>query len=509
MAFRSLGEAVLATASAHPSRPALWAKGQSLTYSELAGKASRIAAAITRSSGFTPGNRVAILANRTETLYVAILGALIAGAAYVPLNPRFPIARNRAILSRSEATVLVVDEAHQPVTGELTEGLALLPAIIRAGALANGGSAATPVCADNPGGLAYVFFTSGSTGEPKGVPIRHSSVFAYLDGIRDYFAPSPQDRILQLVDVTFDLSVHDIFLTWTSGACLYSVPENAVLLCSRFVEEHEITSWLSVPSTAGLIKQAGMLDPGSMPSLTHSFFCGEALPGPVAAAWAAAASNAQVINIYGPTEATIAISAFRCDTASLSQMDIVPLGHPLGEQKMALFDPEGRPTATGEIGEICLAGSQLSDGYWRAPDLTAERFFEAQGDRWYRTGDLGTFATEVGFIYRGRADHQVKLRGYRVELQEIEAVVRAASGSDLVAVVPWPMSKTGQAMGCVAFTLPLSTEPVAVLAACADKLPDYMLPSRIIQISEFPLNPNGKVDYPRLRLHPELATSHD
>lgn len=512
-----LGRAVLACARAYPDRPALWSRGEVLTYAELLTRAGALADALVLQSGLAPGDRVAILADRTATLYVAILAALLAGCAYVPLNPRFPVARNRSILTRSGARALISDDRHASGLPELLQEVSRPPAVLLPQSTTAVDLLVEPILADQigpasgrfpceeaAGELAYIFFTSGSTGEPKGVPIRHASVAAYLRGIGTVFTPTPDDRILQLVDVTFDLSVHDIFLAWTSGACLYSVPENAALLCTRFVEDHDITAWLSVPSTAGLIRQAGLLEAGSMPSLRYTFFCGEALTGSVAAAWAEAAPHSAVYNIYGPTEATIAISAYRCVPDQVASMAVVPLGEPFPEQRMALFAPDEESRAA-DMGELCLSGSQVSDGYWEAPELTARRFFEAEGQRWYRTGDLASYDPALGFIYRGRTDHQVKLRGYRVELQEIEAAVRAATRCDLAAVVPWPLGPEGGALGCIAFVPELRDAESDVLAQCARSLPDYMVPSRIIAIGTMPLNANGKVDHMALRQHPALT----
>ena len=153
-----------------------------------------------------------------------------------------------------------------------------------------------------------------------------------------------------------------------------------------------------------------------------------------------------------------------------------------------------------------LSGSQLTRGYWRAPDIDAEKFIVADGRRWYRTGDLARYDPEFGFIFAGRADHQVKIGGFRVELQEIETVVRAVSGRDVVAVVPWPVSEEGGALGCVAFIAGPAQDAEPIRAQCREKLPDYMVPQKIIHLSEMPLNSNGKVDYLQLKSHPLLQT---
>jgi non-ribosomal peptide synthetase component F len=223
---------------------------------------------------------------------VGILAALFAGAAYVPLNPRFPVQRNRTILERSNATALICDDRHRQILRALVEDLPSRPIIV----LPEGDAEApldvqqlnhanlitdisddSPLCGRGGNDIAYILFTSGSTGVPKGVPISHANVLNYIKSATRLSGITSEDRNIQPVDLTFDLSVHDMFMTWLNGASLFSVPENAALLAARFVEEHKITGWLSVPSTAGLMKQAGTLTYGSMPSLRYTFFCGEPL----------------------------------------------------------------------------------------------------------------------------------------------------------------------------------------------------------------------------------------
>ena len=484
-----LGSAVAEIARTYSTRPALWAKGELLTYGELLARAGGMARA-RRQSGATPAERGAIPSERTTTAYAGILAALIAGAAYVPLNLRFPADRNRRILESSGARALICSDPQAEAGRALTAGLADVRLLV--GSQSGAGPTESLPCEEEAGKLAYVFFTSGTTGDPKGVPISHENVFAYLRGISTMTDVTSDDRVMQAVDLTFDLSVHDIFLAWTSGACLYSIPENGTLLCTRFVEEHGGTHWLSVPSAAALVKQAGLLTPGSMPSLKYSFFCGEALTGAVAENWAAAAPNSEIINIYGPTEATVAFSACRYMPGQAQPPAVVSLGEAFPEQHMGLFSEAGESVQDG-VGEICLSGSQVTEGYWNAPEITAERFFEADGRRWYRTGDLGRYVSREGYAYLGRADRQVKIRGYRVELQEIENAVRKATACDLVAVIPWPLEESGAALGCVAFIVGGSTGDA--LERLRELLPDYMVPSSIEQITEMPLNANGKIDH--------------
>ena len=503
---QSLAEGLLQSGAKFAQRPALWCRNQLLTYAQMFGAAKMLAGTMTERFGIGPGSRVAILSDRTSTAYTGIVGSLLSGAAYVPLNPRFPVERNRTMVQRSGASVVICGERYRERLPDLFQELFPVPAVLLPESEQRCGSGRelvkseidirlpeNYVVASKPDDNAYILFTSGSTGVPKAVPISNRNVLRYLRSASELSEVGPDDRSIQLVDLTFDLSVHDMFMTWLNGACLYSVPENGSLLSVRFVQENEVTCWLSVPSTAALLKQSGELTENSLPSLRKTFFCGEALPSTVAQAWRAAAPNSSIMNIYGPTEATVAFSAFKCvDGTTIPP--VVPLGFPLPEQEMGLFTPQGQRVGEG-AGEICLSGSQVMSGYLDAPELTATRIFESEGRRWYRTGDIGKYDDSLGYLYAGRIDRQVKIRGFRVELQEIETVVRGASGSDLVAVLPWPTTPDGLALGCVSFVAGARASAEQIIAACAKFLPDYMVPGEIMFIDSIPTNANGKTDY--------------
>lgn len=523
---QSVADRLLQIADEHADKPALWVRNQRFTYSDIFTEAKVLASSLLKTGAVQPGDRVAFLANRTKTAYVSIAAALLAGATYVPLNPRFPVDRNRRILNQSGATALIIDDRNSKKLAEIllnvehklcvfapesqSSELAAFSAISRDKISAAGtlGCINSTASAED---YAYILFTSGSTGVPKGVAITHGNLCAYVNNISQLVGGiGPGDRIIQLADLTFDISVHDIFCSWLNGAELYSIPEGASLMSTRFVQDHRLTGWFSVPSTAGLLNQAGFLERNALPSLRFALFCGEALTGNVAEAWCIAAPNAQTFNLYGPTEATVAFTAFRYVGGQAAPPAIVSLGHPFPDQMVGLFDPHTQQhVLPGETGEICLSGTQVSLGYWQAPELNAKAFFEANERRWYRTGDLGRYDEQLGFQFSGRVDHQVKIRGYRVELQEIETVVREATNRDVVAVIPWPADADGGARGCVAFVSALEVDEAGVRAACANLLPDYMIPSRVFCLPDMPLNSSGKVDYSRLSAHPLLQNVGD
>jgi len=520
----NLARLVHKTATDHPEKAAIWARGTTVNYREFDERATATANAL-RAAGVSPGDRVCILSHRSASLYVSILGVLYAGATYVCLNPRYPEARNRMIIGLAGASGLIVDDklaanANALISGNPSVAVVLTPDSDPGSPFDSpqtlGKSdltdTATPPMLDCAGpDLAYIMFTSGSTGKPKGVPISHGNVCAYLRNLIAFSGEvHPGDKVVQVADVTFDISVHDMFYAWTNGACIISIPENAGLMSTRFVEEHGITHWFAVPSTARLLFEAGLLEPGCISTIKCSFFCGEPLVASVASAWLEAVDGSPVYNLYGPTEGTVAVSGRRFTPADFEPHEVVSLGLPFGNNGMKIFDPDTNipHTDNSKVGEICLSGDQITGGYWQSPELNAKSLFtDDAGNIWYKTGDLGSYDEDKGFLFAGRVDHQVKIRGFRVELGEIEGVVREAAGVGQVAVLPWPLSEDGAALGCVVFVPTKESEAVrgAIRQACAEKLPDYMQPNPIYFIGALPLNVNGKTDYKAL--HEQLVSS--
>jgi len=514
----TLTSALARSARLFPDRPAVWARGETRTFDELWGAAGTLAAALI-DAGVEPNDRVALLCSRTITAYTAIAAALRAATTYVPLNPRYPLERNRSILAASGASALIIDRKCAALFEHLLEAPPPSLRVILAPEPDTRRPAVNTLFLDSKDldrsatrraqwpspaaeDFAYLLFTSGSTGAPKGVPITHGNVTSYLTGISNVAPVSPEDRLIQLVDLTFDLSAHDMFMAWTNGASIVSVPENATPLAPRFVQEQQATMWLSVPSAIGIAHQAGLLGPATLPSLRCSLFCGEAFPTALAQTWARAAPNSVIHNLYGPTEATIAISYFTYQPGDAPT--VLPIGQAFEGQGMALFDEFGQPVAPGAAGEVHLAGSQLTRGYWRQPKLDEDKFLTIDGTRWYRTGDLGRWSESDGFHYLGRMDHQIKIRGYRVELLEIEGALRTATGRDLVAVIPWPQAVDGVADGVVGFVAGEPLDPSTIRKRLETCLPDYMLPHSLLFLEALPLNSNGKIDTRALAESPAL-----
>jgi amino acid adenylation domain-containing protein len=522
--FQSLYEGFRQAAETHPDNPALWVDGQRHTYADLKTYASRLANAIVDNEERAMP-LAAVMGYRSFSSYASVLGVLAAGKGYVPLNPTFPPDRLRRMLALSKVEVLVASDEALELLEQVLEGIEdelaiICPDVGGAGDLPQRfpghrwlgpgvlesapADLAAPVA--SPGDTAYLLFTSGSTGIPKGVAVSQGNVAAYLRYTIERYQVGPQDRLSQTFDLTFDLSVHDLFVSWWSGACLYAIPRRQLMGPGKFIRDHELTLWFSVPSLIMLMAQMRMLKPGLFPSLRWSLFCGEPLPAKSAALWQEAAGNSILENLYGPTEATIAISNFRWDqetSPAKCRQGVVPIGHVYEGQRAIVADSEFNELPSGEQGELMLAGSQVTGGYLNNPEKTAAQFVQRTDDpgvTWYRTGDLVEADPDGCLYYMGRVDNQVQVRGYRVELQEIDHALREASGSDLAVSVAYPPdSATVEAVYGFVAALGAPAED-KILAECRESLPDYMVPERVFLIDSLPRNVNGKIDRKALGL---------
>jgi amino acid adenylation domain-containing protein len=518
-AAETLGTVFLHSALRHADRTAVWTDEASLTYRELAELACGIAHTLI-DSGLADGtHRCGVLGSRGLADYAGLLGASLARCTYVPLNLRHPPQRLAAVIADAALDAIVVSRSGLEAARELLSAtprglLVLLPELSAAP-----GWACTMqhrfLCGPDfprarperlPRGQgedgAYLLFTSGSTGAPKGVLVRNRNALPYLRWANDRYQPRADDRFTQLFDLTFDLSVHDLFLCWGAGGTLYRVPDRARFVPRDFVRRHELTMWFSVPSTAATMLGLRALRPGDFPSLRQVSFCGEALPTRLATAFADAAPNAVIDNIYGPTEATIAITAFRLPPDASGLPEVMPIGEAFPQQHAEVVDADGQRVMDDAEGELCLAGSQITDGYWRRPDLTEQRFvrfpWDPRSRLWYRTGDRARRSAEHGLLFLGRLDRQVKINGHRIELQEVEAVLHQA-GAGNAAAIAWPIGAEGLARGIIGFIGRSEHSAEAVLDSCRRHLPPYAVPSAVHLLDEWPTNTSGKTDYGRLR----------
>jgi amino acid adenylation domain-containing protein len=461
-----------------------------LTYAELSDLVDRIASVLVRGKH----ERVGLLAARGAVTYAGYLAVQRLGATVVPLNPTFPEARNQAIIEAANLDQVLTEDCDLSMPAR-----AIAPR--------------TPA----PHDVAYILFTSGSTGAPKGVPIQHHNVAAYLEHVIPTYEVGPGCRLSQTFDTTFDVSVFDMFVAWGSGATLV-VPTRQLLAPARFVARREITHWCSVPSTVSLAQGLRGLRPGSMPTLRKSAFIGEAFTLQQAQAWQDAAPNSALINLYGPTELTVSCTEYTLPTSRTDwprpANGTVPIGVAYSNMEYVVLGEHGRQA---DEGELCFRGPQRFPGYLD-PGHNVGRFLQFDGnvaiaydgttpltdEHWYRTGDRVRHSAGQ-LVHLGRLDHQVQVRGYRVELGEIEAALRDQPGvRDAVALaLPDVNGEFCLEAVCTGATL----DAAKLLAALRSRLPSYMVPRRVTFLDELPRNDNGKTDRQALlsRLNSRVA----
>lgn len=507
----------LRSAEAYPQRPAVVVEGRTVSYCELRQAALSIAASLQRWASSEGPQLTGVFAYRSVTAFAGVLAALLRGHGYVPLNRTFPPERTTTMLNRAGCRAIIVDrgsESQLPdILDETThELLVILPEREETDSLKGrfpkhtflGREDLEPAknwreAATATESIAYLLFTSGSTGLPKGVMVSHGNVGYFVDVMVERYQITSDDRLSQTFDMTFDLSAFDMFVAWERGACVCCPTPKTLLNPARWIRDSCLTVWFSVPSVGIFMKRFGTLQPNSFPGLRWSLFCGEPLPVEVARAWAEAAPHSIIENLYGPTELTISCCLYRWrgnESERECHLGIVPIGEPYPGMHLRVVDEELREVQEGSDGELLMTGPQLALGYWQDSAKTAQAFVVPPGDDrvYYRTGDrVRKPVASNPLLYLGRTDHQIKVLGHRVELGEVEAALRKESGVQSVAALGWPLVSAGAA-GIVAFIGERSLDTVAIRAKLQTQLPSYAVPREIHLLSNLPLNPNGKID---------------
>jgi amino acid adenylation domain-containing protein len=510
----NLADEFLASASRYGDRPALWVDGVEYTYSQLAGTVRDIAAWLrTRNVGV--GSRVGILASRSVQAYAGILAACWVGATYVPINIALPVEALRKLLKMIKPGALVIDKRGLDALAALEWDLSTVFPPANGAPSANGDgpdrsarrslalqplSPAEEPQSVAPDATAYIEFTSGSTGVPKGVMISVGALTHFLRIMQERYNLTPEDRLAATSDITFDMSFFDMFMAWKTGASLHVVPTTQRMAPAKFIREKEITAWFLGPAIATIMWRMNLLTPGAFPCLRYSLFASEPLPLNSALAWQQAAPNGTVENLFGPTEATVV-----CIAEPLGEhpnvtpgRDFIAIGRPLPGTEVAILDPELNILPPGQTGQIALSGVQLAQGYFEDPGTTRRNFPVIGGKRWYLTGDLGCQDSSGAFHFLGRIDNQVKVLGHRVELEEVETHLREVCKSDMVGAVAWPLDH-GSAQGLVAFISGTDRSPSEVKQAMEARVLAHMVPKMVHVLPVLPLNTNGKVDRKALR----------
>ena len=473
------------TAADHPDTVAVrdaWAR--TLTFTELDAASSRLARHLV-ALGVRAGQRVGVFLDRSCDLVVTLLAIQRAGAAYVPVDPDYPSERVRFVMADAGVSAVVTRTPFRPGLGDHAVPIVDLDA---------DRSSIEAVSADDPGiviaqeDAAYVIYTSGSTGRPKGVVVPHRAVVNTLATMAERPGLDAGEVMVGPTTPAFDLSVPDLFLPLLAGATLVlASPDTArdPLALAQLLDDVDADLMQATPATWRMLVESGW---AGRPSLR--IVCGGEGYGPELVAELVERVG-EVWNFYGPTEAAVWAVCTRLEGAESP----VPMGRPLSGVQCAIVDPRGHRTPIGVAGELWLAGEGLAHGYLDRPELTAERFvsdvFE-RGDRWYRTGDLVRYRIDGSLVFVGRADHQVKLRGFRVELGEIESALLAHDGV-AEAVVIVREDRPGDPE-LVAYLVGREIDTDQLLGELRAALPSYMVPSATAVLDHLPLTPNGKLD---------------
>lgn len=470
-------------------------EGKNFTYQQFAEITSKIRSVLEAAPCINEQLIGVIETNDVET-YCSIYACLFSGKTFVPLNPENPLERNLDILHQTEIKTILSAQSNDKITslGEAS-GVKMVYAKTLPATVINLEIKPIP---ENTN--AYILFTSGSTGVPKGVPLTRKSLFSFIEA---FFAlgykVDEQDKFLQMFDLTFDLSLMCYIAPLCIGASVYPIPLEGIKYTHIYniMDDEKITFALMVPSILAYLRP--YFEEIHFADVKYSLFCGEALYEDISREWQKCVPNALVQNVYGPTEATIFCLTYdlsREPNKIKSVNGIVCIGKPMLNMDAIVIDEHNKLLSQGEKGELCLTGNQLTKGYWKNPQKNQEAFFKLEIDgnekTFYRTGDLAFQDNEGDFIFSGRIDNQVKIQGFRVELSEIEHHAREFVKQNQIAAVAYKNKIGNQQIHLFVEDYIGNIEAMETYLKL--KLPQYMVPTSISTLKLFPLNVNGKVD---------------
>jgi amino acid adenylation domain-containing protein len=491
--------------------------GGRLTYAELDSLASRLRDRLA-ALGVVGGDRVGIRLHKSLDAVVAIFGILKAGAAYVPVDADSPAARGAYILNDCQVRVLITERRLESTIAEELGRLGASPVIIALDepgvgvALqteldARDAASSAPTVATaavQPDDVAYILYTSGSTGNPKGVVLTHRNALSFIDWCSETFAPQADDTFSSHAPFHFDLSILDIYVPLRHGAKLVLVGEalgKDPLRLAAAIAHEGISVWYSTPSILSLLALYGKLEKYDYSRLRLVLFAGEVFPVPqfktVRAIW----SQPRYHNLYGPTETNVCTAYAVPTDDSWTAMDTFPIGVICQPNRGRVVDEDGHDVPLGEPGELVVEGPNVMRGYWNLPEQNAKAFLvDGDGRAWYHTGDIVTEDAGGEYTYRGRRDRMVKRRGYRVELGEIESALARQPDVREVAVVAVPHPDSG--VRIASFVSPQSGVTLTILGlkkASAGSLPPYMIPDVFVIVDALPRTSTNKVDLQALK----------
>ncbi len=473
------------------NRNAFFIQGEYYTYKELSQKTASIYNQIKKYAKH-PQCIAIVEANNIET-YASILAVLFSGNTYVIINPLNPKERNKIIIDSTSIGIGLIFGNDNLVH------LSGVETIINSKECTESIDFRDIEIINHPKGLAYIIFTSGSTGIPKGVPISHNNLNAFYQAYSKLgFQLSADDKMLQMFDLCFDVSVVSTLYPLTLGACVYTVAQDGVKYTQVYelLEDEELTFAAIPPSLLSYLRP--YFDEIELPKLKYLILTAEASNWDLLAEFKASIPNAQMVNLYGPTEATIYCTSYLLDYTQVNTYNgMLAIGKPFSGIDIKIINPKGEEVATGEKGELCVSGNQIMDGYWKNADKTNEVFVCFNNRKpYYKTGDICFLNEEGCLFYCGRKDYQVQIQGFRVELNEIEYVAGQYhnQGNNVVVAKTNPLGNQELHL----FVDNFKGDIKKLRSFIEEKLPPYMCPKQIYVMAELPLNTSGKIDRKKL-----------
>jgi len=466
-----------------------------------------------RALGVRPGDRIGVCLPKSIDSVATLFGAQKSGAVHVPVDASAPVARNAYIFRDCAVRAVVVDAIKADALREaLDPDVALLALDFSAGPLplrrALEGGAAAPGMDHQPApdDLAYILYTSGSTGQPKGVTITQRNATAFIDWCSDLFAPRDEDRFSSHAPFHFDLSVLDIYVPLKHGATLVLVSETngkEPMAMAELIARERITVWYSAPSILALLCQFGHLERHDYSALRLVLFAGEVFPIRHLRELKRLVPHPRYFNLYGPTETNVCTWYEVPAWIDPDRTEPYPIGRACAHYRHRVVDTDEREVVTGEPGELWISGPGVMQGYWNLPERNADVFrSDPDGTQWYRTGDLVVEPPDGELIFHGRRDRMVKKRGYRIELGEIEAALYRHPEIKEAAVVARPDEESGVRIRAFLAAGGAKLSIIRLKQFCAENLLSYMIPDEFIVLDVLPKTSTSKTDYQALKDHP-------
>lgn len=476
-----------------PDHTAIITEERSYSYKELYVLSYNIAVQIRKYN--IRNSLIGIYTDNNVYTYASILGVLMSGNGFVPLNNKFPDERLKTIINQSEIKLVIM----------CSNSLSRIQKMgVQQYLIADMNYSLIPdaqIETENTEHIVYLLFTSGSTGTPKGIPITCKNFDSLIRALSERYPLSSRDKVLQTFELSFDVSIGCMFLAWQHGATLVLVPLSGIVAIDalRTILNHNVNFVTIAPSAVNYMKSYKIIPQIKLPFVTTTIFTGEALSYETVLVWKQSAENTIVDNAYGPTEASVWCYFYRLGSQTKEELvnGLCPIGSPLPGIESKIVSETNGENLMQEQGELLISGVQVFSGYWKNESKTSDAFIEEQGKKWYKTGDIVVKNEKGNIVYINRKDNQVKINGFRVETGEVEYAIKNVVSSQNVAVLI--NNPSGRSPELIAFVERCSMDKSDILNKLKAVLPFYMLPRDIIFIDYLPINSNGKIDRMKLK----------